>query len=353
MQQNSLNSKTRRYEISFLNVILCMAVIFIHIISYAVSGFQAGTVKYNLAMFPWRMASFAVQGFVLLSGVKFFLTKKDEMPYGKYLLSRLKAIVLPYAVLFLIYYIFYYFVYDYPLNIGFILKMFFTGSLVCHLYFIPLIIQFDLLAPVWKNLVNKVSGVIVIPFCLMLGQILEVYLPDMVRITFPDAEFIYNDRIFTSYLIYWIAGCYIGKNYDRFFRLLKDNFVPIISVLGISLVIFGYYTYLAFNNIAYIPFMNYVHSMYVISMLCFLYAFSAKYSSGIMNKVKIISAIDRASYSIYLWHMLVLFAANFILDKLNFISHGLSFAIRMVFVYPVTIVWALAITKLRAKIKNK
>ena len=353
MQQNSLALKIRRHEISFLNVILCMAVIFIHIISYAVSGFPAGSVKYNAAMFPWRMASFAVQGFILLSGVKFFLTKKDEVPYGKYLLSRLKAIVIPYAVLFLIYYFFYYIVYDYPLDIRYILKMFFTGSLVCHLYFIPLIIQFDLLAPLWKKLVNNVSGVIVIPFCFAIGQIFEVYLPDMIRISFPDVNFIYNDRIFTSYLIYWIAGCYIGKNYDNFLAILRKNFKAIVAALVISLVVFGYYTYLAFNNVAYIPFMNHVHSLYVICMLCFLYAFSVKYSSKIMDKVKFISVIDKASYSIYLWHMLVLFAANFIIEQLSFVSQGLCFAMRVVFVYPVTIVWAVVISRLRTKIKNK
>ena len=352
MANNNSLKKPRRHEISFLNVILCLTVIFIHIISYAVSGLEVGSVKYNIAMFLWRMSSFAVQGFILLSGVKFFLTKKDEVPYGSYLLSRLKAIVIPYAVLFVVYYAFYYVAYDYPLDIKFILKMFFSGSLVCHLYFIPLIIQFDLLAPLWKKLVNRFSGMIIVPFCLLLGQLLEIYLPDMVKISFPGSNFIYSDRIFTSYLLYWIAGCYIGKNYDFFLRFIKESFLVITVALCITLVIFGYYTYIAFNNIAYVPFMNQVHSLYVVCILSFLYAFSAKFGLQIMERIKLLTKIDRISYSIYLWHMLVIFFANYVLELFGIASQGLAFAVRAIIVYPGTIVWCLIVNSVKNKTKK-
>ena len=31
----------------------------------------------------------------------------------------------------------------------------------------------------------------------------------------PDAGFINNDRIFTTYLYYWIAGCYVSANFQN------------------------------------------------------------------------------------------------------------------------------------------
>ena len=155
--------RERKTEISYLNILLCLFVIFIHIISFAVSGFEAGTLSYNLAMFPWRMVSFVVQGFILLSGVKLFLTKKDEMKYGKYLVSRIKGVILPYIFSFVIYYIFYFVVYDYPLDIAFILKHLVLGSLVCHFYFIPLLFQFDLLFPLWKKVINGTSPILSFP----------------------------------------------------------------------------------------------------------------------------------------------------------------------------------------------
>ena len=74
-----VKSKTRRHEISFLNVVFCMLVVFIHIISYAVASFSPGSINYNLAMFPWRLSSFVVQGFVLLSGIKLFHIIKCAM----------------------------------------------------------------------------------------------------------------------------------------------------------------------------------------------------------------------------------------------------------------------------------
>lgn len=334
--KQGLNTKPRRHEISLLNVILCLAVIFIHIISYAVSAFPVGSAKYNFAMFPWRMASIAVQGFVMLAGVKFFLTGKDNVPYGKYLKSRFKAIVVPYIFVFAVYYAFYVVIYDYPLNADFILKQFFTGSLVCHLYFIPLILQFDLLSPLWKRIVGRVSGIIVVPFCLLLGQIFEIYFPNMLSIAFDDVNFIYNDRLFTTYLFYWIAGCYIGKNYDNFLKILKENFAACAGAFTISVVLFGYYTYLAFNNIAYIPFMNQVHCLYVICALVFLYALAVKYGTDLMQKVKLLSFVDRASYNIYLWHMLVLFGANYVLEYFGILSQTVAFVLRVIIVYPLT-----------------
>ncbi len=327
----------RRPEISILNVLFCLLVIFIHINSYAVAGFAPNTLKYTLVMIPGRLAAFVVQGFVLLAGVKLFLTGKDNVPYGKYILSRLRGVILPYAVSYALYYVFYFVVYDYPLDAAFILKHFALGSLVCHMYFIPIIFQFDLLFPLWKRIVNKCSAIIVIPFALLVSSILESFLPTMLSIAFKGVNFTYNDRIFTTYLAYWLIGCYIGKHYDSFTEILKKNFKTICTVFGTALVLCVYFSYIAFNNIAYVPFMNPLHSLYAICTIIFLYAVAIKIPEGAFAKIPLIPKIDRASYDIYLWHMMVLFFADFILKKLAVTAQGLSFVIRAVVVYSVTI----------------
>ncbi len=335
MQQ--ITKKTRRCEISLLNAVFCLLVIFIHIISYAVSAFAPQTLKYNLAMFPWRSASFVVQGFIMLSGIKLFLTKKDDMPYGKYLKSRFISIIIPYTISFFVYYVFYFFVYDYPLDIRFISTQFFTGSLVCHLYFIPIIVQFDLLLPVFKKVINKCSFVFVIPFCVLLSQIFENHLPSMISALSPNLQFVYNDRIFTTYLAFYVIGCYIGKYYDEFLTLIKSNFKTIFTCFFISFILFVLYTFLAFNNIAYVPFMNSVHFVYVLCVLIFLYALSVKYAPIITNKISIIKKIDSVSFNIYLYHMLVLFFANYVVEKFGILSQITAFFIRVLIVYCVTI----------------
>lgn len=341
-------TKTRRYEISFLNVIFCLLVIFIHIISYAVAHFAPGSIAYNLSMFPWRLSSFVVQGFVMLSGIKLFLTKKDSISYIEWLKLRFKSIVIPYILCFIIYYIFYYIVYDYPLNLKFVAKQFFTGNLVCHLYFIPIMVQFDLLFPLFKRIINNCSPVIIIPFCFLISQIFEVHFPTMLSTLLPDIKFMYNDRLFTTYLSFYVTGCYIGKYYESFLNILKTNFKTISGCFILSTLLFLYYTYLAFNNIAQIPFINQVHSLYVICVILFLYSLSVKYASQFMEKSKFFKKIDAVSYDIYLWHMLILFGTNYILEKLGIFSQLYSFIIRIIIVYGITISFCFILKKIKS-----
>lgn len=343
-------ARERKIEISYLNILLCLFVIFIHIISFAVSGFEYSTFSYNLAMFPWRMVSFVVQGFILLSGVKLFLTKKDEQSYGKYLVSRIKGIILPYVISYVIYYIFYFIIYDYPLDIVFILKHLFLGSLVCHFYFIPLLFQFDLLFPLWKRIINKCSPIIVIPFVLLFSLIFEIYFPNMVSTAFPNVNFLYNDRLFTTYLAYWIIGCYIGKYYEKFEEIIKSNFKTICVCFSLSLILFFYYTYLAFNYITYIPFMNQVHSLYAISVIIFLYALFLRLPK---QMPAFLGKLDKASFDIYLYHMLFVFFANFVIEKFAVQSQFSGFTIRVICSYGFTIPLCIIWNNLKKRIKAR
>ena len=346
------NIKERKDEISLLNVLFCLAVIFIHIISYAVSAFSPNTLSYNLAMIPYRAVSFVVQGFVMLSGIKLFLTCKDKIPYKKYLYSRIKSIIIPYIICFIFYYFFYAAVYNYPFDIAFILKQFFTGNLVCHLYFIPIMVQFDLLFPLWKRIINKCSPFIVIPFCLLISQMFEIYFPAMVNIAFTNFSFMYNDRLFTTYLVFYVTDCYIGKYYNDFLNLITENFKTVCFLFSFSFVMFAIYTYLAFNGIVYVPFMNYIHYLYVFYVLIFMYACAIKIAPYIMQKFKIIRKIDQASYNIYLWHMMILFASNFIIEKLGVFSQFYSFIIRCIIVYGITIPMCIILNSFKRRYFN-
>lgn len=340
--------KERRKEISCLNTLFCIFVIFIHIISYAVGGFDFGTLKYNAVMFPWRMVSVVVPGFIMLSGIKVFLTGKDEMPYFKYILSRIKGIILPYTVCFVCYYLFYMVAYGYKPDIKFIFDVYIHGSLACHFYFIPLLFQFDILMPLWKRLINRVNPVIVIPFAFLLTSLFAVYYPGMVSIISPENPFVYNDRFFMTYLCYWITGCYIGKYYEEFCKMLKDNFKAICIIFGIVFAMFFNYTYLAFNYITYIPFMNYVHDLYTISVILFLYAILLKFPPKLP---KFISAIDRASFDIYLWHMIFVLIADHIISDLAITAQLPAFGIRFVFAYGITIPCCILFGHIKKRLK--
>jgi len=328
-------ARKRRPEISILNVIFCLLVIFIHIISYPVGAFPPGSTKYTLVMLPWRLASFVVPGFIMLSGVKVFLTGKDALPFGKYIKGRLRGVILPYAAAFAVYYIGFMLAYDYPLDMRFIIKHFLLGSLVYHLYFIPVLFQFDLLFPIWKRVVNKCSPLLLIPFALIFSGLCENYLPSLLSAVFPRITFLYNDRIFTTYLGYWLTGCYIGKYYDFFCEMLKKNFRTVCTIFAFCTICMGFYSVLAYGGLAPVPAMNSIHALYILAALLFSYALSLKIPKA-FEKLSLFAKMDGASFYIYLYHVLVLFAADKLLSLLGIEAQGLAFLLRALILYTVT-----------------
>lgn len=299
------------------------------------------------------MSSFVVQGFIMLSGLKLFLNKKYEMPYGKYLKSRLLTIVLPYTLCFIVYYAAYMVAFSYPVDVRFILKQYLTGGLVCHLYFIPLLLQFDLLLPLWKKIVDKVSFIIAIPFSVFVTVIFENSFVQILSAIFPNFTFVYNDRLFTTYVAYWIIGCYIGKNYDTFCEMLKKNSKSVIAMFLFSLLLNGVVSYISFNVILSISYVNAVHDLYILCTIIFLFVPALKYSEKIFLKIGFLKLIDKSSFYIYLYHMLVLLAVNKLLEITGIAETGTAFAIRAFTVYLITPILCIIYIKLKKKILKK
>ncbi|MBE7023455.1 MAG: acyltransferase [Ruminococcaceae bacterium] len=344
--------RKRRIEISVLNVLFSLIVIFIHVNSYSVSAFEVNTPKYTVFMLMWRLASFVVPGFVLLSGVKLFLNGKDKLPMGTYIKGRLKGVILPYVICFGVFYVFYMVVYDYPLDPWFMLKHLVFGGLVCHMYFIPLLFQFDLLFPLWKKVINKCSPLIVIPFAILISQLLKGYFPGMLKTIFPQWEFLYNDRLFTTYLSYWLVGCYVGKNYDAFCEIMKRNFRVICTFFGIALVGVIYFSYLAFNQIEYIPYINEVHNLYVLAVCIFLYALVLKIPDSVILRIPFLLKLDGASFYIYLYHMLAVLLGEWLVQRLGIVAQGPAFLLRAVVAYGLTLPCCVIYKSLKKKVMS-
>ena len=93
----------RKSEITLFSLLMCVLVIFIHVTSWTLTAMDKTSVKYLCLLFPWRLSAFVVQGFVFLSGVRLFLSKKP-VAYGKFLVGRVRRIVLPYLVWVAVYY---------------------------------------------------------------------------------------------------------------------------------------------------------------------------------------------------------------------------------------------------------
>lgn len=322
----------RKYELSILNVIFCLLVIFIHTVSHLISTVDINTDIYNIAFLPWRLSSFVVQGFVMLSGIKLFLRKNDDFNYLQFLKSRLKHIIIPYIMWFIIYYVFFMATLSYPLDLKNIALNFFAGSLVYHLYFVVIIVQFYLLMPLWRFVVYRFSWKLIIPCSILITLLLE-----HVNFLFPAVNYIYYDRTFTTYLMYWIIGCYIGKEYDSFKEFTKQNFKVITTVFCFSLLANASLSLLGFKGLQYTPKLGVVHAIYSVCVVIFLFSLAVKLLSKNNMNCSIISKIDSSSYQIYLSHCLVIYIIDALLSLIGITNVYILFILRFIFTYLITI----------------
>ncbi len=339
--------KKRLGELSFMNVILCIMTVFIHIISYPVSSMEKSGVLYAFVIVIWRLSVIVVPGFIMLASCKLFMkiSKSEKFAYGKYYTGRLKRLIVPYVFWFIVYYILFMYVFGYKIDLPFMSKHFVLGSLVYHLYFIPLLVQFDILIPLWKKIVCHTSPLLILPIALIFTIICESGMVNLINIICPDTAFVYNDRLFTSYLIYWLIGAYMGSNYDSFKEMIIKNKKSLSLIFLFTAIINVIFSIIAYSEKAYISNMNLIHMAYVICALMFLFMLSVVLGNTICERLKIVSLIDRLSYRIYLSHVLILMAIDYVIQTFA-VSEFLSFIIRIIIVYPVTILLCMIIERI-------
>lgn len=347
-------SELKKNEISFLNVLFCLLVIFIHIASAPVSGLSRDSMKYVIFFVPWRLSAFVVQGFIFLSAMKMFLKLPQKTNYKKYYLSRIKKIILPYVLAVLVFYIYFvnreYFPFRVQDFFGYVLK----GDLVSHFYFVIIIAQFYLLRPFWKFIVLRVKEngrlqIIITAVSLILSIWCAKYLPEFLKEKI-GIEFAYNDRIFTTYLIYWVWGMFAGINYDYFKENIQKRKI-IYFIYPVMAVIEAYFAYRSFTG-AHIPYVEDIHFLYCISAIIFWFSMGTKISDKILD-ITLFKKINGASYYIYLIHPLFIFEIDEGMRSVGVVSTESTFAIRGIVTYFGAITLCIVYTEIKKKIINK
>ncbi|MGL4790955.1 MAG: acyltransferase family protein, partial [Anaerotignaceae bacterium] len=287
-------------EIIFANTILCLLVVFIHVSSAPVSTLDKSTIQYLMVMAPWRLSAFVVQGFIFLSSFKIFIKNKPITDYKTYYVSRFKAIVVPYFIWFCLYYIYFVNHYYFEAKIGHFLKNFLLGSLVSPFYFIVIIFQFYALLPLWQWLFKKVGTVKILLLSLAITIVLGHF------VTIP-----YRDRIFTTYIFYWILGGVVALNYEKIKEVLSKKWL-IISFIFIVVAVLDVYTYYE-NSVMgnYLWYIELLHICYCVAGISFVIAMGIK-----LPLFKAVGAINTITFPIYLSHCYaMLYVNDFIVEK--------------------------------------
>ena len=350
---DSVSKNKRLRELSLLNVFFCFLVILIHVSSEPVTQLQKVSWQYLAVMVPWRLSACAVPGFIFLSGLKLFLNKGNRINYKKFYRSRFLKIVLPYILWVTIYY--YYFVSHGYFSFSFteLFRYMAIGDLVGHLYFVVIIVQFYLFAPLWMVLIKKLDPRIFIPASLLITILCKRFLPDLIPALSPVGKFPFNDRLLTSWLIYWISGCYAGLYYESFKKMLVNKRALFINVFIFFALAETLTSYFAFARGVKVSGLEYVHIGFCLVAIPFIFLVFSIITKKSECGFRLISEIDMSSYIIYLAHPLTIFIINDKMTQAGIVSIGSRFFLRALFAYVATISLCIMWNKLKNLVLNR
>ena len=312
-----------------------MLVIFIHISSEIILEMPHSRQEFWNIRVASRLSGFVVQGFILLSGVKFFLHYAERIRYGRFYLMRFLHIVVPYILWVLFYYLYFCYRGEYSFSFKQLGRFILTGEISAQFYFIVILLQFYLLAPLWRWLLRRANPAVAVLISLMVTILFGQNLSDILAVITPNRTYLYLDRIFPRYLLYWTAGCMIGLHYEAFQEYLRRRWLSITILFLLCAAGNGWFTVICVD--IHPSWMDGIQTLYCISALLFFYALSQIFVRGSGVLLRLLQGIDRASYAIYLVHCLVLFMINDYMNRRGMEDLMTRFWIRAALVYGISV----------------
>ena len=354
---------SRKKELDVVSVVMAVMVVVIHISSEAVTKLPAPSLSHIAVFVPWRLFMCAVQGFILVSGIKFAAGfRRRELRYGAYLCSRLKKIILPYAVCNVLYYV--YFVGDgyFPFKISALVRYIFNGELVAPFYFVLIIMQFYLLAPLWLRLLKKAPAAPLLAVSLIVTVLWDTALPEILRAAAPSMNLIPWSRVFFGNLIYWMVGCCIGARYEDAMRQLRADTRRLTLLTFLTAAIFLPYSYLLSvygGGLRYGFVLRAVQNLlFMLLCLCGV-PLLLRVCAGIAVKYetlcagRVFSCVAASTYYIYLIHCLFIQLTDKLLARLDVTRIRDRFCIRLIAVCALSVVSASLLTAAEEKIRTQ
>lgn len=313
----------KRYtELDDCNAVACLLVIFIHVVSLGITSLARDSAALALIYLPWKLAAFVVPCFLFMGAVKMGLLFRTEekagkrTPYLPYLWRRILKIYVPYVIWVGIYYLYF-------LRIGWVERGFsvflgyvWRGDLSSPFYYVVTVMQFYLLMPVWRMLVRHIPFFVGVPVSALISLFM-LYAGNLcAQIGIP---FAYFDRVFPTYLFFFVTGLYVGMHYETMRRALRQNLcavcAPLAAVVLYVVLMWRQYAenlWLIDGNVIK-PFCDFLT---VLALLAVFIVFRDRYSeraaagrppkplSAALDTV--LSFVYRSSFCVYLSHCLFL-----------------------------------------------
>ena len=321
----------RRSELSWLNLAFCAMVLLIHCSSQPVAALRTDSWQFALVYLLQRLSFVSVYGFFLLSGVKLTLPRRRRMSAGEYYRGRLRSIFLPYLLCMLVYYAWFSVVLGYlQPSVGDFLGYLVRGDLSSPFYFIVALAQFVLLMPLLRYTVEHVSPALALPLALAVSWMSELYFEQFLQLLDPSVSFAYGDRVFTTYLFYYLAGCYIGQRYEAFVAALRRNRRFIIGAFVLFAAFDLLLSYRGRVLALWSPLWPMAHVTYLLAGIAFCFLAAAEIRRPLP---RVLAQVDKASFLIYLYHALVISVLDKLLERAGVGGVAVPYAIRIAVVF--------------------
>lgn len=288
-----------------MNAIACLLVILIHVLSLGISQADPATWQAAAIYIPWRLAAFVVPMFLYTGAVKlagqYGGKKLSPGVYFRYILRRFRKIYVPYAMAVAVYYLYFLRIGYVKGNIREFISYLLLGNLSSPFYYIVIVMQFYALMPLWVWVLEHVRPYVAVIAGLLvtcgMGQLAAA-------LSYFGIAFPYTDRIFPTYLAFWVAGLYVGKHYNAFAPTTREPATCAVCTAGVAVCCaISYWQYACglyfFNVDAIKPFADLLSIILVHAV-----SLRSAQSDGFFGKL--LDKVYQASFFVYLSHCLFL-----------------------------------------------
>lgn len=339
-------------ELNYFNAISCLAVILIHVLSYSIVALQKQSWQFAAVFFPWQIAAYVVPAFLFCGAVKLsFQINENKLPsWPVYMKRRIQKVYLPYVVATVVYFLVFGIFAKLELSPKQLLHYLLVGDVSAPLYYIIVVMQFYLLLPLWKWLVQKIPASIALPAAAMIYMLMP---QEASAVTQIGVAFRYTDRVFPTYLVFWVLGLYVGKHYESVSDALNGH----RKAAGCSMLLVLLFAFVSYrlNLEAKSPLGTGGMKMFsdvltIIGLLSLcLWILQSKHE----RVKKLLAAIHTVSFPVYLYHCLFLELGNGALRRLGIRNEGLLLLMRALICYTVPFVLCFAFRACRKRLLSR
>lgn len=324
---NTLSKKSRMAYLDLFRLIAATAVVIIHLTASAIGKYQQGSTHQLIVTFINGAALFAVPAFIFASAYTFMVVYKGKtIALGSFFKKRVATLFVPYLAWSFVYYLIQVKISSQPLSIVSFGKCILLGTAFYHLYFMPIIFQYYLLFIPLKWLTEHLSGKLLFIITLVTYYIYTAGLPFAGQFEFLQTinqvlplkvDFAMSDRLFMSYLPFYMLGMILGNHAECFAASLK-KWAPFMIIFYFATTFFhvanriAYYVYQNSFPIV-LPYAWELSAIAAILMILWLtQIFEPKYSTN-----KHIPVLSGYTFDLYLAHPLVLFLGEYALKSIG------------------------------------